>query len=342
MLEELRKYEKSQFEAVSGHIREQQQKGSFPTAFALPLGVQYELTASCNLKCLHCYNDSGGPGKKTTLQLSDWLRITRELIDSGGVFNIILSGGEPLLIGEGLFEIMDLFAADGTPITLISNGFLLDEGWISSLSRYKDLTLRLSIDGSTEELHDGLRQVPGSFARVVRAAGLCSGAGIPFDISTCVTPESLGSLEEMVRLAQGLGARGLGLEMVLFSGRAVKNRQLALNREQQELLAQKYVALKGKYSLPLGYGTGYYAVQYHLSGHPCKNLVIRPDGDVRLTCSAPFIVGNVQRESIADIWRKKAVTAWRHPQVVRFLEGVDQVTAEYDGRANHWDKDILL
>ncbi|MHB8157632.1 MAG: radical SAM protein [Desulfocucumaceae bacterium] len=342
MLEDLRKYDKSQFEAVSGLIREQQQKGSFPTAFAMPLGVQYELTASCNLKCLHCYNDSGGSDKKTTMQLQDWLSLTRELIDSGGVFNIILSGGEPLLIGEGLLEIMDLFATDGTPITLITNGFLLDEGWVSSFSRYKDLILRLSIDGSTEVLHDGLRQVPGSFRRVVRAAGLCSGAGIPFDISTCVTPESLGSLEEMVRLADGLGARSLGLEMVLFSGRAVKNRHLALSREQQELLAKKFVDLMGKYTLPISYGTGYYAVQYHLSGFPCKNLVVRPDGNVRLTCNAPFIVGNVQREPIADIWKEKAVKAWRHPEVVRFLEGVDQITAEYDGLANHCDKDILL
>lgn len=341
MLEALQQQEKKQFKTISNLIKEEQETARYPTSFKLPIGIQYELTASCNLRCLHCYNDSGSETKKTTMGLENWLELTQQLIDAGGLFECILSGGEPLLLGDGLLEIIDLFARDNTLITLITNGFLFDQSWADKLSRYRNLNLRLSIDGYNAQLHDHLRQVPGSFQKAVNAAGLCSKEGIPFNISTCVTPMSLDSLEEMAKLAEELGATSLGVEMVLLSGRAANNIHLLINQSQQNILAKAVFELNSKHSLPIIYGTGYYAINYHQSGFPCKNLVIRPNGDVRLTCQAPFVIGNVLKQNILQIWREKGIHAWGRSEVKKFLAEVNQITAEYPGLINH-KEDIYL
>lgn len=41
----------------------------------------------------------------------------------GGVYEYILSGGEPFLLGDGLFKIMDVLNASDTCFMLLTNGY---------------------------------------------------------------------------------------------------------------------------------------------------------------------------------------------------------------------------
>ena len=82
--------------------------GLCPSELYFPLTLQFELTQNCNLKCKHCYNASGVKKYEDKMTPENWKTFARYIVDNGGVFQCILSGGEPLLLKEDIFDIMDI------------------------------------------------------------------------------------------------------------------------------------------------------------------------------------------------------------------------------------------
>ena len=74
---------------------------------------------------------------------------------------------------------------------------------------------------------------------------------------------------------------------------------------------------------------------------PNNGCIIRPNGDVRLDCMAPFVIGNVLKEPFRNIWRNKGINAWKNEKVLRFIESIDEISQKGDIQ-NHVGKDIVL
>ena len=91
--------------------------------------LQFELTSHCNMFCKHCYNNSGISNKISDLMTGEkWVEFAKYLVNKGGIFECILSGGEPLLLGERLFEKLWIFyMMMGTCFMLLTNGFLITD-----------------------------------------------------------------------------------------------------------------------------------------------------------------------------------------------------------------------
>ena len=79
--------------------------------------------------------------------------------------------------------------------------------------------MSLSLDGSNAERHDGLRGVPGTFARTVEAVRDVVESGIPLQINTLVTAETAGDLPEIHRLVATLGVQRWSLFFLISVGR---------------------------------------------------------------------------------------------------------------------------
>lgn len=100
-------------------------QGRVPACFAKPIGCQLELTARCNQRCLQCYNRSNDcRNVANELTRDQWLDVARQLVDAG-VFEVILSGGEPLLLGSTLYDILDVLHEASIECVIITNGMLL-------------------------------------------------------------------------------------------------------------------------------------------------------------------------------------------------------------------------
>ena len=69
--------------------------------------------------------------------------------------------------------------------------------------------------------------------------------------------------------------------------------------------------------------------------------IIRPNGDFRLDCMAPFTIGNVLEKSIKEIWDEKGADAWHNESVRKFIESID-VETQAGNIQNHLDQDIAL
>lgn len=320
-----------------------QAAGAYPEKFDYPITLQFELTGQCNLKCKHCYNRSGDADRETLMTPEKWCELSRQIVSDGGIFQCIISGGEPLLLGEKLFDIMDILHEDGTSFVVISNGLLLTKKFARRFNKYRYFWFQISIDGSTAELHDEFRGVKGSFERAVNGALEISDLGIPLVIAHTVTPKNLECVEDMVNLSYDLGANSIILGEVMPSGRAYEHAEIILSDEQKNILYGQIEELGKKYqgkitiqrSAELKIQMKRYINEVNAGG------IIRPNGDFRLDCMAPFTIGNVLEKSVKEIWLEKGIDAWQSDDVRNYVASIDE-NAQTAAIMNHVDIDVAL
>lgn len=271
---------------------------------AFPTMLQFELTGACNLKCKQCYNDSGN--KKTSMTANCWENLSKQIV--GNLFSITLSGGEPLLLGEQLFSLMDIFESNNTWINLISNGFFINREIARRLSKYSLGWVEISIDSPHEDYHDYLRGVKGSWQKAILAASYLASYNVPVFIGTCVTPKSLPYLDEMMKLAEEIGVAGLTLTKIFISGRAYSHqKELILSEEETKTFIAKATELK-KTSKNLVVNFSAHSIQDALQDDTgISNYqipIIRPDAKMRLSCFEPIIIGDVLKEDFQILWER--------------------------------------
>lgn len=310
--------------------------------FPIP-SLHFELTSHCNMYCKHCYNNSGSNTCSDEMTVNEWKKFAKYLSDRGGILECILSGGEPLLLGDGIFEIMDILHEKGTVFYLISNGYLFTDEIAQRLKKYRYHRIQISIDGVTAEYHDMFRQRNGSWEKAINATRILSKNNIPFKIAHCVTPYNLYDIDNMCELAHSLGTNYIMIGELCFSGRAADNQEFLLSPEQREYLFDKIKENRAKYRKIMQIKCSH-SVKDGLERHkktPNSCAIIRPNGDIRIDGMAPFVIGNVLKDDFEDIWVHKLHKAWNNPQVLKFISdfGSDDRNHSY---INYLQKDIYI
>ncbi len=315
-----RSLESVQTQLALDEMRDMQRCCAYPTSLTLPIGFQLELTSKCNLTCRHCYNASGGRGEDD-LSLPEWERVIEE-IASIRPAQVILSGGEPLILGDNLFRLMDRLNEGWTRFVLITNGLLATEALIDRLCQYQWWWIQVSVDGVTSELHDGFRGLHGSWQRAVQAAFWVSMRGRALVIAHAVYQRNVDSLAEMIDFAAVLGATRIICDESMPVGRAhAAWDDLRLSPAQRQamvdVICMKQQEYAGKMEV-LRTSDPANSFELYLSS-PCTVLLIRPNGDVKLDCVLPFVIGNVRTQSLREIWETRGRYAWQHPRIQEFV-----------------------
>lgn len=280
-----------------------------PREYDNPLGVQFELTSKCNQKCIHCYNQSNDfkhNDIQSELSTKEWKAIAREAV-SMGIFQCVISGGEPTTLGNELFEIMDILHKGGVEFVVISNGMLINEQMITKFKKYKFSWFQVSIDGSRDYIHDYIRGAK-SFEKALNAANLVKEAGLPLVIAHAVMKKNFNYFEEMIDLAFLLGAKRLVTGPYTYMGRAVKNNdQINLTDKEcdkvYEICERKAKEYSGKMIIAISTEEPI-SLRKKLAS-PNDVMLIRPNGDVKFDCVSPFKIGNVKEQSLKEIWDSK-------------------------------------
>ena len=239
---------------------------------------------------------------------------------------------------------MDILHDDGTSFLVISNGLLMTQEKANHFSKYRYQWFQISIDGATPERHDDFRQHSGSWDAAVKAVFMLSNLGIPVTIAHTVTPNNLHELDDMCDLAYSLGASSIICGNVMPSGRAFLNPEIIMNHEQRNIFAEKLEVNRQKFS-------GRMTVQRSAStkiqllrglNTPNQGAIIRPNGDIRLDCVAPFTIGNVIDDDFFEVWRKKSRDVWKNPEVLKYYESWDGEEETTSSIKNYFDEDIRL
>jgi len=256
------------------------------------------------------------------------------------------SVGKPLQIGDIKIETIPSKhdGMDGANFVFITNGTLLTKEIIKRLTRFNYLWFQISIDSAYPERHDQLRGIKGTWEKAVKNAVKISQQNIPLKIASCITPEELPYMGKLVELSIAVGASCLILGDIMPSGRAFINNSLLLSNNQKKELYLNIKKLQKTYHEKIKIETMFSLktqLRYASIGN-IEGCIIRPNGDVRLDCVAPFIVGNIRKENFHKIWQKIQPTPWTHNNVVKFIESIDYVSGFSNMINNYLEEDLLL
>ena len=316
----------------------------YPERFLMPLTLQFELTGKCNVHCKHCYNLSGENNSQDRMTPENWKKFAHYLVSHGGIFQCVISGGEPLLLGQDLFDIMDILHDDGTGFLVISNGLLMTSNKVKCFTKYRYKWFQISIDGANSQRHDSFRQRQGSWEAAVKAVFMLVNSGIPVMIAHTVTPESLPEVDEMCNLAYQLGASGIILGEVMPSGRSFLNPEILLNHDQKNFLQEKIIENMNKFAgrMMIQRSAGTKIQLIRAKDSPNTGAIIRPDGNIRLDCVAPFVIGNVLDDDFCRVWNTKAHNVWQRPEIQEYIDSWEDEEEISHGLRNYFDSDIKL
>ena len=318
-------------------------EGCYPKIFSRPVNLQLELTSNCNCRCKHCYNRSGGNHAPDLMTPERWKKFCLNLVENGGILQSTISGGEPLLLGDNLWDIMDILHNDGTIFNLITNGYLFNQNVLEHVKRYRFYWVQFSIDNFISDFHDKFRGVAGIWRRVAEAAYKTALSGIPVRIASTITPRDINNLEKFVQMAINLGASYYIIGEVIPSGRAFDNPDIMLSEADRNIFYSEMDRLVKKYKKEITIlmsGSQRTQLEYAATG-AIDGAIIRPDGNIRLDCDCPFVIGNVLKDNIFEVWKEKS-NCWQHPSVKKYIESCDPISGKNSYMGNYNQDDILL
>ena len=284
-----------------------------------PYTLVAELTYRCPLRCVYCSNPLELARHRAELDTATWQRVLAEA-EELGVVQVNLTGGEPLL-RDDLESIVE--AAHGIDLytNLITSGVPLTP---ERLARLRDAGVD-AVQVSIQDVRpDAGERIAGhhSHARKLEVARWVKELGLPLTVNTVLHRHNIERVNEIVTLAETLGADRLELANTQYLGWALKNRDALLPARAQLEDARRIAAaararLRGRMEIL------YVTPDYHadtpkacMDGWGRRFVLVSPTG-LALPCHAAhtlpgLVFDNVRDRSLADIWeRGPAFLAYR-------------------------------
>jgi pyrroloquinoline quinone biosynthesis protein E len=278
-----------------------------------PLWLLLELTYRCPLHCVFCYNPTGLTGVGHELETAEWLGVLAQARALGAV-QLGLSGGEPLL-RQDLETIVAAAHGLGFYINLITSGVGVTERRLRALKGAGLDHIQLSFQDSTRRMNDFLSSTR-TFELKSRAAALIRQCRYPMVLNVVLHRLNIDHVEEILGMAERMGAEYVELANTQYYGWAWRNRAELLPTREQLRRAEEATA---RFRARIGSRMRIFFVvpdYFETRPKPCMSglgrvfLGIAPDG-VALPCqSARMLPGisfpSVREESLRSIWYDSA------------------------------------
>jgi PqqA peptide cyclase len=274
-----------------------------------PLWLLLELTYRCPLHCAFCYNPTDFARIGPELGTDDWIRVLREARALGAV-QLGLSGGEPL-VRDDLESIVAEAHGLGFYVNLITSGVGLGEDRIRALQVAGLDHIQLSFQDSSRQMNDFLSSTR-TFDLKSKVAALIKKYGYPMVLNVVLHRLNIDHVEEILNMADRLGADYVELANTQFYGWAWQNReQLMPSREQVERAEAATRRFRERSERPMRI---FFVVPDYFERRPkaCMTglgsifLTIVPDGTALPCHAARMLPGlqfpNVREASIESIW----------------------------------------
>lgn len=198
----------------------------------VPRVIAWEVTRQCHLSCAHCRAAAKSTPYENELTTEECFKV----IDSISSFAkplIIFTGGEPML-RDDIYDLISYASSKGCRPVLAPCGKYLNDESVARLQKAGCCGVSISLDASNAEAHDLQRGVVGAFNSALAGIEALKRGRIPFQINTVITRQNYLHLEEMVQLAESLGAHTLDFFFLVPTGRAIGLKELELSSKAYE------------------------------------------------------------------------------------------------------------
>ena len=168
-----------------------------------PFLAIWEVTQSCDLACKHCRAAAQPIAHPDELTNAEGKKLIDE-IAAMGVPIFVFTGGDPMKRAD-VFELIRYAADKGVQVALTPSATpLLTREAIFKLKEAGIVRLGISLDGSTPEIHDTFRGLPGAWARTIQAIEWANEAGIPIQVHSTISRHNAHDLDGLCALFERL------------------------------------------------------------------------------------------------------------------------------------------
>ena len=204
--------------------------GTAPTAARdrKPITV-WNITRTCNLRCVHCYSDSNAMQYPGELSWKEMQAVVKDLA-AYQIPSLLLSGGEPL-IHPRFFDLVDLASEAGLKLTISTNGTLITPEKAARLKSANVAYVGISLDG-IGEIHDQFRRKDGAFDAAVRGFRNCHAVDQKTGLRLTLTSHNVENIDQILDFIEDqeiqrvcfyhLVPAGRGSELQVLESRAAR------------------------------------------------------------------------------------------------------------------------
>ena len=295
-----------------------------------PHAGHFLITFKCNLKCTGC--GSWQVEEHDDLSAEEWRNVFRQMPD---LDLVKILGGEPF-VRKDIIEILQAVREEVDPyiLQLTTNG-MLKKRLIEAIEAiaWPGLQLRISVDG-LPTTHDEMRGVDGSWqivdSSVKAVAELKAKYGFSFGINFAVTDASVDELPRMIEYANSVGADlipGLSVYPFLLGKIPPEEetpRVVMVDNKERALQALVDASVGTKSQLPFldhvysrfvtkkTFQKQLYEGAHRFTCRELRDLVfITPNGDL-VRCGLDHEpVGNLRKQSFAELWNGEEIKKYR-------------------------------
>jgi radical SAM protein with 4Fe4S-binding SPASM domain len=118
-----------------------------------------------------------------------------------------------------IFDLVSYAHDKGLWVVMSPSGTAVDGSIVERMKSSGVRRISLSLDGSSPEVHDTFRKVPGSFDRLINAVRHAREGELPFQINTTVSQWNIADLQKIYALVREIGAATWDVFLLVPTGR---------------------------------------------------------------------------------------------------------------------------
>jgi radical SAM protein with 4Fe4S-binding SPASM domain len=177
-------------------------------ALRIPVSGSIDLTARCNLRCVHCYlgqRSHHQARRSPEMNTRQIVSVIDEITEAGCLY-LLMTGGEPLL-RKDFPEIYSHAKRNGLVITIFTNGTLITDRILELFENLPPSLVEISLYGATAPTYDTITGTPGSYEKCLNAVRRLSERKIPFGLKTVLMTLNRHEILDIENMAKKFGAR---------------------------------------------------------------------------------------------------------------------------------------
>ncbi|WMW24102.1 radical SAM protein [Methanolobus sediminis] len=260
----------------------------------IPETVSFEITRNCKCNCEHCVV-SGGEGD---LDIETIKQAIDDVLDMGAMV-IVFTEGDPML-REDIYELIDYVDKERAIVNMYTPGTEMTPENARRLKEAGLHNLLVSIYSTEAEKHDSVRKLDGAFEIATGAMKTGLEAGLLVTMATHVSPKNIDELPAMYELARNIGVH----EFSLWESVPKKKDDPIISDGDRQKVLEMYHRINSTKGGPRIFANTYFEGEMLgcMAGQRWMHVCV--DGLVKGCPYIPFHYGNIQDNSIKDIWTK--------------------------------------
>ena len=278
--------------------------------------VVWNITRTCNLRCVHCYSDSNAQQYPGEL---DWEQMQSVVADLAAyqVPSLLFSGGEPM-IHPRFFDLVDLSTAAGLKLTISTNGTLITPEKAALLKAANVAYVGISLDG-IGPVHDEFRRKEGAFDAAVRGFKHCHEVQQKTGLRLTLTRHNVENIEQILDFIEDQQIQRVCFYHLVPAGRG-SELQVLEPEEARHALDTLIARVEA----------------WHKQGIDRELLTVTQPAD------GPYLLVRMQRENHPNLEEATRLLAWNGGGANSSGRGIANIDTRGDVHPDQFWQDMLL